>query len=340
MSSDLSVTYWGVTGSFANPLSPAELHGKLVASVAYLRDYGLLKNLSADKQSAEELGRFLAERLPFSVRSTYGGNTTCVEVQAGSTLLILDAGSGLRRLGIDVAHRWDSDPTAERRAHVLLTHSHMDHTFATPFCDPYYDPRNNISIWAPQAVLNSLHAVLSPASGLKSTYFPPTYELLRGVKDFKSIEPSAEFMIHDVEITTMPLRHPGGCIAYRIARGSSVFVFATDHEQIDPVDENLVEFARGADLLYMDAQYTEDEYHGRVGVAGGPPLARVGWGHSTIEGAVQTAIAAGVQRLHFGHHEPKRTDAGIAELESLAKSAAGSDVEVAAAHEGLTLRLP
>jgi ribonuclease BN (tRNA processing enzyme) len=86
----------------------------------------------------------------------------------------------------------------------------------------------------------------------------------------------------------------------------------------------LIEFARDADLLYLDAQYTQAEYHGHVGIAGDEPHSRCGWGHSTIETAVAVGIAAGVKQLHLGHHDPQRSDSELLQLEQSAKSLGAS----------------
>src|SRR5262249_37585815 len=116
-------------------------------------------------------------------------------------------------------------------------------------------------------------------------------------------------------VGTLALRHPGGCLGYRVDCGGRAFVFATDHEPTTAPDPALADFARGADLLYLDGQFTDAEYRGLDGLGGEPPQSREGWGHGTVETCVTTAVAAGVRRLHVGHREPKRADADLAHLE-------------------------
>jgi phosphoribosyl 1,2-cyclic phosphodiesterase len=234
--------------------------------------------------------------------------------------LIVDSGSGFRRLGEELARRWNrTDYHGDRTAHVLLTHAHMDHTFATPFVEPYYDDRNTFTIWAPRRVLQSLDAVLSPTSSLRSIYFPPTYDALEGIKQFREIQAGEAFQLGGIHIQTLALNHPGEALAFRLDGQSSSIVIASDHEQTAVPDAALAEFARDADVLYTDAQYLRAEYEGLASIADEPPTRRVGWGHSHMEGAVETAVVAGVGSLHLGHHDPKRDDVHLARMEQAAQ---------------------
>ena len=153
----------------------------------------------------------------------------------------------------------------------------MDHTFATPFVDPYYDDRNSFYIFAPAKVLDSLNAVLSPTSSLRHTYFPPTFELLEGIKEFHTVKPGDEIKVGETRIRTYSLCHPGECLAYRIEYEGKSFVVATDHEHLQRPDLSLAEFARNADVFYVDAQYVDAEYEGRASIADEPPASRRGW---------------------------------------------------------------
>jgi phosphoribosyl 1,2-cyclic phosphodiesterase len=343
------IRYWGTTGSLTAPLRPAEVTDKLVRALRQLLSRGALADLG-DDPTEEAVQRLLERHLPYGLRSTYGGNTSCVEVQTPDALLIIDSGSGLRELGIALNRRWDAPGyDGDRSGHVLFTHAHMDHTYATPFVDPYYDPRNRFTFWGTKAAIDSLETVLGPRSPLHGVYFPPTFDIMAGIRDFQVIEPGRPFEIGATRITTLPLNHPGGCLAYRLERAGRALVFASDHEQAETVDERLAEFARGAELFYTDAQYLDDEYHGRVGIMGDRPASRKGWGHSTVEMCVATAVAAGVRRLHLGHREPKRDDADLDRIgryaeELLRQRLAGAgrpsrSCEVQVAYEGLTVAI-
>ena len=143
------------------------------------------------------------------------------------------------------------------------------------------------------------------------------------------------------------MNHPGGCVAYRLERGDRHVVVATDHEHREIPDRSLADFARRADLLYADAQYLPEEYIGKIAIGGGTPQSHVGWGHSTVDAAVATAVEAEVRTLHLGHHEPRRTDSELHDIEHLAERllrdrlvAAGKPADacsVRLAHEDLTL---
>jgi ribonuclease BN (tRNA processing enzyme) len=152
---------------------------------------------------------------------------------------------------------------------------------------------------------------------------------MKAIHDFRPIEPGACIEIGSSTITTHALNHPGGAMAYRIDCNGHAFVFATDHEHPEVPDRGLADFARGADILYTEGQYTQREYDGLDGVSGDPPLERHGWGHSPIESCVRTAVAAGVQRLHLGHRDPRRTDRDLADLEAHAERLLAEELRAA-----------
>lgn len=342
------VRYWGATGTFPSALHPDQVQDKVVRAVEHLIRQGALAEYAQRPPENEALRRIIEQCVPFCLRSTFGGNTSCVEVETPDALIIIDAGSGLRQLGMDLTRRWNApDYRGDREAHVLLTHAHMDHTYATPFFDPYYDDRNHFEFWAPQLVLDSLNAVLSPESALRSIYFPPTFEQMAGLREFHAVEAGETFQIRGTRVSTHALDHPGGCVAYRLERDRKRIVFASDHEHRSAPDRGLAEFARNADLLYADAQYLLDEYLGKRGIAGEAAHSKAGWGHSAVEWVVQTGILAGARLLHLGHHEPKRTDHELADIERYARELArdalaskGEDpgrCQVQLAREGMTV---
>ena len=307
MSFDFRVRYWGVTGSFPHPLPPDEVQQRIARAIVLLAQAGALQDLSRRGVTDADVHDVLERFLPQGARAGYGGNTSCIEIQTPETQIILDSGSGFRGLGVELAKRW-ADPLHQgpREAHVLLTHPHIDHTQATPFFDPYYNSGNRITIWAPKSVLDSLDVVLDPRSAWRSVYFPPTYDIMHGLKEFRHVQAGESFHINDVRIDAYSLHHPGGCLAYRMHRNGKTLVFASDHEHQSAPDKRLAEFSQGADLLYLDAQYRQEEYDGAEGLCGEPPLSRRGWGHSTYHDALRTAVEAQALRIHLGHHDPKR----------------------------------
>ncbi|MCI0458704.1 MAG: MBL fold metallo-hydrolase, partial [Gemmataceae bacterium] len=177
-----TITYWGITGTMTTPLTPVEVTDRIAKAIEQLVKQGRLASLRPGPELAPAIRRHLEEGLSFAQRSTFGGNTTCVEVHTPDKLLILDCGSGLRELGFELGRRWNApDYTGSRAAHVLITHAHMDHTYATPYVGPYFDPRNHFTLYGTRSVLDSLEAVLSPDSPLSHTYFPPTFDLMKAV---------------------------------------------------------------------------------------------------------------------------------------------------------------
>src|SRR5262245_47363817 len=211
------ITYWGVTGTLSSPIRPAEVTDKLVRALHHLLEKGQLAGLRPGPDSLAEVRRCVEEQLPFPLRSTYGGNTTCVEVQTPDALLIFDCGSGLREFGRVLNQRWNApDYSGQRVAHVLITHPHMDHTYAPPFVHPYFDPRNNFTLYGSSLVEKAMKAVLDPSSPLSTTYFPPTYDMLKAVRNFRTIEAGQTFTIGSTTITTYALNHPGGCVGFRL----------------------------------------------------------------------------------------------------------------------------
>jgi phosphoribosyl 1,2-cyclic phosphodiesterase len=311
-----TITYWGVTGTLTTPLRASQVTNKLVAAIQWLIERDRLADLRPGPALEANIRRRIEEELPFHVRSSYGGNTTCIEVQTPDSLLILDCGSGFRELGVSLAARWKNKPAGpERTAHVLVTHSHIDHICATPYFLPYYDPANHFTIYGSPETLHNLGVLFDPQSEMSRRYFPPTYEQMKALKDFRPIPPGSAFDIGSTRICTHALTHPGGCLAYRLENAGHVFVFATDHEQVEVPDRGLTEFAHGADLFYTEGQYTRGEYEGRDQIGCSPALPRQGWGHSSLEACVCTAVAAGVRELHVGHRDPARSDEDIAHLE-------------------------
>lgn len=343
-----TITYWGVTGTLTTPLRPADVTNKLVHALQCLIERNRLADLRPGPDLETNLLRCVEEELPFHLRSGYGGNTTCIEVQTPDALLILDCGSGFRELGDSLATRWESKPAGpERTAHVLVSHPHIDHIYGTPYFLPYYDPNNHFTIYGSPDTLHNLGVLFNPQSEMSRRYFPPTFEQMMALEEFRPIPPGSAFAIGSTQIRTYALTHPGGCLAYRLENAGRVFVFATDHEQIQSPDTGLAELARGADILYTEGQYTRGEYEGHDKIGRSPALPRRGWGHSTIEACVSTAVAAGVRELHLGHRDPARSDEDIARLQVFLDECLHAELKRAGraldschariVHEGLTV---
>src|SRR6187402_1147577 len=245
-----------------------------------------------------------------------GGNTACLEVCAGDTRIILDAGTGLRTLGDE---RMAGGP---RHSTILLSHLHWDHVCGLPFFTPVYVPGHRVEIASgPNGVLPLEEAIRGI---FRAPFFPVDFTDLGGQVTTRELRSTDRFTIGDIEITMARLNHPDPVYGFRLEHGGHSIVYATDTEHFACVDPTLKKLAAGADILVYDSQYTPDEYPSKVG-----------WGHSTWQAGADLARAAGVPQLVLFHHDPARTDAQLAAIEATARAALPGTV---AAREGMVLR--
>ncbi|CAN5750864.1 MBL fold metallo-hydrolase [soil metagenome] len=246
---------------------------------------------------------------------TAGGNTACVEVTAGDTRIILDAGTGLRTLGDE---RMAKGP---RHSTILLSHLHWDHVAGLPFFTPIYVPGHRVEIASgPNGVMPHDEAIRSL---FRAPFFPVDYAQLADQVSTRELRANEKFTIGDITITMAKLNHPDPVYGFRLEHGGQSIVYATDTEHFACVDPTLKKLAAGADILIYDSQYTPDEYPSKVG-----------WGHSTWLAGAELARAAGVPQLVLFHHDPNRTDAQLAAIEAEARANLPGTV---AAREGLVL---
>ena len=254
----------------------------------------------------------------------YGGNTPCLEMRCGDELLIFDMGTGARALG--EALLADS---RTRRASLFLTHYHYDHLQGMPFFTPLFAPHFSFTLYGARREGRSVKEVLK--GQMVPPYFPVTLEqVARAELLYRDVCAGQSLELGPATVSALDLNHPGGNLGYRVECDGRVVVYATDVEHDGAMDAKLVEFARDADVLIIDAMYTEEEYRG---VNGG---SKVGWGHSTWESAVKTADAAGVRQLVLFHHDPTRDDA---QMDALVASVRERRPEAIAAREMETLSL-
>ncbi|MDX1492744.1 MAG: MBL fold metallo-hydrolase [Longimicrobiales bacterium] len=265
---------------------------------------------------------------PKTVR--FGGNTTCLEVNAGEQRLIFDAGSGIRPLGLDIVER---GPNA---IPIFLTHFHWDHIQGFPFFAPLYDPEDRIRVIGPKQKDIDVQNLFAGQMG--PIYFPVPFSFVAAEMEFEHLNDGA-YEVGDALLEVIRVRHPSYVVGYRIKVGGRVICFIPDNElegdmyrELEPgFESRLIDFVGDADLLIHDSMYTEEEYPQRVG-----------WGHSTFEQSLRLALEAGVKKLLFSHHDPTRTDyeleAIIAKMREKAERS-GNGLVVEGAMEGVDYRL-
>ena len=260
----------------------------------------------------------------------YGGNTTCVEVQNKCGYpTIIDAGSGIRFLGKDlIENRKDT-----KNICLMLTHSHWDHLMGFPFFIPAYFSDFKINVCGVEKARHFMCESL--ARQLEAPYFPIDFEQLKATFNFGCAGPGCE-SCKKLRVSHIDLSHPNGGYGYKFKEENKSFVFITDNElgyqhKGGLLPYEYADFCKDADVLFHDAQYTDEEYK-RTKT----------WGHSTYNQTYQLAIDAQVKQLGLFHHDPDRTDEEldkiVAELQTRAKDD-GKKLEIFAVKEGMEIEL-
>ncbi len=257
----------------------------------------------------------------------HGGNTACVEVRGETgSLVVLDAGTGIRRLGATLGPE-------VRRVDVLITHFHMDHIQGLGFFAPLYRPDTEVHIWGPPS------AAFDVRSRLARYLSPPLFPVrIRDLPCRLEIHqaPRGRFSVDGLEIAADLVCHPGPTAGYRITEGSLSLAYLPDHEPAlgalrfpdHPAWTSGFTLATEADLLIHDAQYADDEYQSHVG-----------WGHSSVSQALAFAAVVGARRLVTFHHDPGHDDLAVQAITSDACRSADCAVDVVPGVEGATLAL-
>ena len=293
--------------------------------------------------------------VPGRATSRYGGNTSCVEVRPkGQHPIIIDAGTGLRRLGKSLMEESFGEGKGETT--ILISHTHWDHVQGLPFFSPAYRAGNSINIFARQRDLH-LQAVFSQQNN--SPYFPVPLSSMQADMSFHELIEGAKFNIGTARVSCTRLNHPWIAMAYRIDVDGAAVVYCADTapfadilfgsefitkapslteplpiavaDELARMRAGVIDLARGADLLIYDTQFTKAEY-----------LQRPHWGHSHPDDAIQIARDAGVKQLCLFHHAPLRSDdENDAILEQYRQVAGAGDhpLPLVSAYEGLEITL-
>jgi len=258
--------------------------------------------------------------------TAYGGETTCLEIRdSDGRLVIVDAGTGIRRLGNQLINQ------GPVKATLLFTHAHWDHISGFPFFKPVHSKTTRLSVIC--CAFEAAFVTKMLEYLMEAPYFPLPLAQINAQMDYPSVC-SGAFSLGRLQVESIPLSHPNSGVGYKFSESGRSFVFLTDNELgfrhpggLEPEDYRL--FCQGADLLVHDAEYSPQEYQ-RVKQ----------YGHSTYLDALDLALAAEVKKFALFHHNQDRTDDQIEALLADCRQRvrqAGSRLEVMAMAAGLTL---
>lgn len=333
------LNFWGTRGSLPAPR---------VASDIYAKNRALLQKFAADCSTTgkvPDIDAFLSDA-SFWERSTFGGNTSCVETIFGGEHFIFDMGSGARQLGNSLIPVMFNDGGIT--ATILLSHTHWDHIQGFPFFGPLFINKeegkginNSFTIFGGTNYMVDTELCLRQQ--MEYYVFPVTWEYLKHI-NHKLLTPRIgdmeKFSRGQVNVLARMLNHPGGSLGYRLSYKDKVIAYTTDNEPLAPLTPHppLVQLANNADVWITDCQYLWEVYTGELG-----GVCRMTWGHSYPVAVAVTAKQANVKHVVLFHHDPASTDERIAQIANEVRREldlrGGSRIDVTPAYDGMQLVL-
>ncbi|HPF20021.1 MAG TPA: MBL fold metallo-hydrolase [Syntrophomonas sp.] len=255
----------------------------------------------------------------------YGGNTSCVQIQIGSRLLIMDAGTGIHKLGQALLQA--NQPI---NGDIFISHTHWDHIQGFPFFAPAFIKGNAFNLYG-QTKVNLNFGDLMRGQ-MMYEHFPVSLEQMGATITMNELISGMTLDLEDgIQVRTLESNHPGGCLCYRVDHAGRSCCYMTDMEHSPQMDPAMIAFAAQADVLIYDANFTDDEYNG----VGGLP-SRVGWGHSTWQAGIKLLEAARARQLILFHHSNFHDDDDMDRIEQDARR---QYAQVTAAREGMVISL-
>jgi len=314
--------FWGTRGSLPVALDAAGVRTKLKAA---------LRGASGRTFASDADLDAYVDGLPFDVGSTFGGNTSCVELLTGEReYVVCDLGSGVRPFGQAAIAR--HGPAAPQTYHVFVSHVHWDHIMGLPFFGPAYIPGNRLVFYGGHENLEAaLRRQMEPPS------FPVTFDVFRAAIDFVHLAPDVTHDAAGMRVTLKRQHHAGDSYGYRFEKDGRTIVYSTDseHQLTEPGElVAFTEFFRDADLVIFDAMYSLAE----------ATSVKADWGHSSNIVGVELCQAAKVKELCLFHHEPALDDAALAKMLAETRrfeeiTRGGAPLRISAAYDGLEIRL-
>ena len=281
------IRFWGSRGSIPSPLNYVQVQAKVREALLAARGHRL--------DTPEAVDAFIANELPFSVAGTYGGNSSCVQIETGGDEYVLcDVGSGVREFGNALMAK--NGPAKKSRFNIFLSHTHWDHIMGFPFFTPAYIPGNEIRIHGCHSAMREVFIRQQ-----SDPCFPVDFRSLGATIEFVELEPGRSYEIDGLSVKAIRQNHPSDSYGFRFSKDGKSIVYSTDSEhKFDVLTEAypFVEFFRNADVLIFDAQYSLAD---QISV-------KEDWGHSSNMIAVELAQLAQVKHLVMYHHEPMSDD--------------------------------
>lgn len=318
------VRFWGTRGGLPVGLTARDVRSKIIDALITARHRSF--------ENSDAAARFVDGELSFAAAATYGGATSCVEIDCGDdAFFICDMGSGLRELGIDAMSR--AQDGRRKKFNIFLSHLHFDHILGFPFFLPARHPDAEIVI---HACHSDAETILRRQQDEASFSLP--FDAWESKIRFVTLEPGSQTNVDGVQVTTIRQEHPHGSFGYRFTTGAGAsIVYSTDSEhKIDDIlrEADFVGFFEKADLVICDTMYSLAKSN----------TTKEGSGHSSNVVAIDLCHQAGARRLALFHHDPLDDDQDILEMhedslryEELTR--VGTPLEVICAFDGLEVVL-